>query len=86
MRASSWLADSHLLAVSSFGGVGAEGGGMAGGRGRERRGSRIVSVSTLLSVYVSILILLDQGPILMTSFKLYYLLTSAISKFTHIEA
>lgn len=43
---------------------------------------RIVGVSTQVSLFVSILILLDQGPILITSFKLYYLHISPISKFT----
>lgn len=57
-----------------------------GGRGEKReRGMRIVSVSTQVSLFVSMLILLNQGPILMTSFKLYYLHTSPISKFTLIE-
>ena len=52
---------------------------------KERRGMRIVSVSTQVFLFVSILILLDQGPILITSFKLYYLHISPISKFTLIE-
>ena len=61
--------------------------GGEGGKDRERKkGKRTKSASALVFLLVSILILLDQGPILMTSFKLNYLLIGPISKYTHIEA
>lgn len=74
VRASSWLIGGHHLAVCSYDLF-----SMCMGReeGREREESY-----SLMSLLIRTLILLDQGPTLMTSFNFNYFLIGPVSKYS----